>query len=72
MNQRVIYPTDDGLIAVIIPSPDCSLSVEKIAIKDVPAGKPFLILDACELPLLETQLAWEADFSKPDGLGGGR
>lgn len=50
MIQRIIYPTDDGGVAIIVPSPDCSLTIEQIAAKDVPAGKPFKIVDISEIP----------------------
>jgi hypothetical protein len=48
MNKRIIYPTDEG-VAVIVPA-DCGLSIEEIAAKDVPAGKPFQIVDVSEVP----------------------
>jgi hypothetical protein len=50
MNQRIIYPTDDGGVAVIVPSPNCGLTIEQIAAKDVPAGKPYEIVDVSEIP----------------------
>ncbi len=60
MNQRIIYPTDDGGVAVIIPAPDCSLTIEEIAAKDVPSGKPFKIVDATDIPEDRTfRNAWE-------------
>lgn len=49
-NFRVIYPTDDGGVAVIIPAPECGLTIEQIAAKDVPAGKPYEIVDASDIP----------------------
>lgn len=49
MNQRVIYPTDDGGVAVIVPA-ECGLTIEEIAAKDVPAGKPYQIVDVSEIP----------------------
>jgi hypothetical protein len=49
-NLRVIYPTDDGGVAVIIPSPNCGLTIEQIAAKDVPEGKPFQIVDVADIP----------------------
>ena len=49
MNQRIIYPTDDG-VAVIVPAPECGLTIEQIAAKDVPAGTPFEIVDVSEIP----------------------
>lgn len=50
MDQRIIYPTDDGGVAVIIPAPECPLSIEEIAAKDVPAGKPFQIVSVDDIP----------------------
>jgi hypothetical protein len=60
MNQRIIYPTDDGGVAVIIPAPECGLTIEEIAAKDVPAGKPFKIIDTADVPTDRTfRNAWE-------------
>ncbi len=50
MNSRIIYPTDEGGVAVVIPAPECGLTIEEIAAKDVPAGKPFQIVDVSEVP----------------------
>ena len=69
MTQRVICPNDDGGIAVLIPA-ECGLTIEQIAAKDVPTGKPYLIVDATEIPEDRTyREAWTADFSNPDGVG---
>ncbi len=58
-NLRVIYPTDEGGVAVIIPA-DCGLTIEEIAAKDVPSGKPFQIVDVSEIPSDRTfRAAWE-------------
>jgi hypothetical protein len=60
MNQRIIYPTDDGGVAVIVPAAECGLSIEAIAAKDVPAGKPFKIVDVSDIPEDRTfRAAWE-------------
>jgi hypothetical protein len=60
MNQRIIYPTDDGGVAVIVPAPECGLTIEQIAAKDVPAGKPFKIVDVADIPEDRTfRNAWE-------------
>ena len=70
--RRIIYPNKDGGIAIIIPSSECleSLSIEAIAMKDVPFGLPYKIIDTADLPADRTfRAAWEADFSKPDGAG---
>jgi len=59
MTQRIIYPTDDG-VAVIVPAADCGLTIEAIAAKDVPAGKPFKIVDVADIPTDRTfRNAWE-------------
>ena len=49
MNSRIIYPTDDGGVAIIIPA-ECGLTIEEIAAKDVPAGKPYEIVDVTDIP----------------------
>ena len=59
MNQRIIYPTDDGGVAIIIPA-DCGLTIEEIAAKDVPKGKPYKIVDVADIPTDRTfRNAWE-------------
>ncbi len=60
MNQRIIYPNDDGGVSIIIPAPDCGLSIEEIALKDVPKGKPYKIVDVSDIPSDRTfRNAWE-------------
>jgi hypothetical protein len=50
MSQRILYPTDDGGVAVIIPTAECGLTIQQIAAKDVPMGKPYKIVDVSEIP----------------------
>jgi len=70
MNQRVIYPTSEGGVAILIPITDCGLTIEEIALKDVPAGTPYQIIDVSDVPSDRTfRDAWEYDFSQPDGYG---
>ena len=60
MNQRIIYPTDEGGVAVIVPAPECGLTIEEIAAKDVPEGKPYKIVDVADIPSDRTfRNAWE-------------
>lgn len=60
MNKRIIYPTDENGVAVIIPAPECGLTIEEIAAKDVPAGKPYKIVDVSDIPTDRTfRNAWE-------------
>lgn len=59
MNSRIIYQTDDGGVAVIIPA-ECGLTIEEIAAKDVPTGKTFKIVDVADIPEDRTfRNAWE-------------
>ena len=59
MNLRIIYPTDAGGVAIIVPA-DCGLTIEEIAAKDVPEGKPFKIVDVSDIPADRTfRAAWE-------------
>jgi hypothetical protein len=60
MNQRIIYQTDDGGVAIIVPSAECGLTIEQIAQKDVPAGKSYKIVDVSDIPTDRTfRNAWE-------------
>jgi hypothetical protein len=59
-NPRIIYSTPEGGVAIIIPAPDCGLTVEEIAAKDVPAGVPYRIVEASDIPEDRTfRNAWE-------------
>ena len=60
MDKRIIYPTDEGGVAVLIPAHECGLTIEEIAAKDVPEGKPFKIVNASDIPTDRTfRNAWE-------------
>lgn len=62
MNQRIIYPTDDGGVAIVIPAPEylADHTIEELAAKDVPAGKPYKIVDVSDIPTDRTfRDAWE-------------
>lgn len=71
--NRIIYKTDEGGVAVIIPSPESleQYGIEAIALKDVPAGKPFKIVDATTIPSDRTfRAAWQVDEATlTDGVG---
>lgn len=72
MNKRIIYQTEDGGVAIIIPAPNCltERTIEEIATKDVPAGVPYKIINAEDLPTDRTfRNAWEAQIDTPDGVG---
>jgi len=70
MNKVIIYPNERGGIAIVYPAPNCGISIEEIARKDVPAGLPHLIIDEANVPADMTFFdAFEADFSEPHGHG---
>jgi len=57
--KRIIYPTNEGGVAIIVPA-DCGLTIEQIVAKDVPAGKPYQIVDVADIPTDRTfRNAWE-------------
>jgi len=59
-NKRILYQTEEGGVAVIIPTDNCGLTVEEIAQKDVPSGRPYKIVDVSEVPSDRTfRNAWE-------------
>jgi hypothetical protein len=72
--NRIIYKTDEGGVAVIIPSDNAlaEYTIQEIAEKDVPAGKPYKIVDVADIPTDRTfRNAWEADEADlTDGIGG--
>lgn len=71
--QVIIFNQDNGVPAVVTPTEEAlqQHGIMAIAVKDVPAGKRFKIVDASELPQDVPQEAWvvdEADLT--DGVGG--
>jgi hypothetical protein len=70
MSQAIIYPNDEGWLSIITPAIECGMAIEEIARKDVPASKPYHIIDVSLLPTENIFFnAWEADFSSPTGHG---
>lgn len=72
--NRIIYKTEDGTVVVIIPTQEALnlYSIQDIAIKDVPKGKSYKIVDAAYIPLDRTfREAWTVDDTVlTDGVGG--
>jgi hypothetical protein len=72
MRQVIIYNQDEGFPAVVSPTLEAleEHGIMAIAVKDVPAGKPFAIVDAADLPDApqETWVVDDADLT--DGIGG--
>jgi len=73
MSKRIIYKNDAGGVSIIAPSV-WALSlygIDSVAMKDVPAGKPYKIVDVSDIPEDRTfRAAWEVDESELiDGFG---
>lgn len=72
--QNIIYKQDSGVIAVIHPTQEAldQYGIQAIAVKDVPPGKPFAIIDSSLIPADRSQRnAWTvADSELTDGVGG--
>ena len=62
MNQRIIYPNNDGGVSILIPTPEylAKHTIEDLAAKDIPVGKPYKIVDVADIPTDRTfRNAWE-------------
>lgn len=73
MAQVIIYKQDNGRGAVIYPSEEALAvyGIDAIAKKDVPAGKPYKIIDAALLPVdYSVPNAWTVNAADlTDGVG---
>ena len=59
--KRIIYKTDEGM-AIIVPSPNWAGTLEALALKDVPDGSEYWIVEHSDLPSDKTyRNAWEID-----------
>lgn len=58
---RIIYPNDEGGVAVVVPAPGIN---QEQALKAVPSGKKYLVVDKSQVPSDRTfRDAWQADFT---------
>lgn len=70
----IVYRQDSGRVAVVRPTEEAlaQFGIDAIARKDVPAGKPYKVMDSADLPTDRSERdAWtvdEADLT--DGVGG--
>ena len=71
--MKIIYKNSDESIAIIHPSREAIefMSIEEIALKDVPTGLAFAIIEDSEIPLDRTfRDAWVIDSALlTDGIG---
>ena len=64
MDKCIIYQNAHGGVAIVIPAPEWLAqegnTLEILAAKDVPPGKPYKIVDVSEIPTDRTfRAAWE-------------
>jgi hypothetical protein len=73
MNQRIIYKNPDNTVSIIVPSPEALqiMTIKQIALKDVPTGYKYKIVDVSEIPSDRTlRNAWSIDEAElTDGVG---
>jgi hypothetical protein len=72
--NRIIYKQDNGVVAIIIPTPEAleQHGIQAIAIKDVPSGRKFKLVDVADIPSDRSERdAWTVDEAElTDGIGG--
>lgn len=73
MLQVIIYRQDNGVPAIVCPTPEALArgGIVAIARKDVPAGKRYKIMNYADLPSdWGTQGTWQVDDADlTDGVG---
>ena len=69
--MKIIYKTPEGALAVLLPSPNWSGTMEELAQKDVPTGLKYKIVEDSYLPTDRSfRGAWEIDEAElTDGVG---
>lgn len=72
--NRILFKNDEGGVSVIIPTESALTehTIQEIAEKDVPTGKPYKIVSVDDIPSDRTfRNAWEVDETAlTDGVGG--
>ena len=71
MDKRIIYKKDDGTVSIIVPITNSGLTVEQIALKDVPTGLKYKIVNVSDISSDRTfRNAWTIDDAElTDGVG---
>jgi len=70
MQQIIVYIDSAGQFWEVFPNLNSGLSIQQIALKDVPPGVPYKIIDRQDIPSDMTfRDAWTIDMSSPDGYG---
>tara|TARA_R100000458_G_scaffold59001_1_gene68368 strand:+ start:26 stop:229 length:204 start_codon:yes stop_codon:yes gene_type:complete len=48
--KRIVYTDNDGQLHILIPAPECELTLEQIRDKDVPDGETSYIVEKSIFP----------------------
>ena len=69
--KRIVYINDGGGVSILVPSPNCDLSIDEVAKKDVPTGSKYKIVDTTGISSDRSfRDAWYVDESDlTDGVG---
>ena len=70
--QKIVFKNDNGGVSIITPiAREGGLTIEEVAAKVVPTGRPFGIVDAADVPADRTDRdLWTVDETDlTDGVG---
>ena len=71
--MKIVYKNESGGVSIITPTPEAleHMTIDEIALKDVPTGLPFAIVEDSEIPTDRTYRdAWVVDeIILTDGVG---
>jgi hypothetical protein len=69
--KNIVYTNENGGVSVVIPAPECPLTLEQIAQKDVPSQVPYWFVEDTDIPTDRTERdAWTlTNMPEPDGVG---
>ena len=54
----IVFTNDEGVVSIMTPAVDSHLTIKEIALKDIPDGKEYLIIDDSELPDRQYRNQW--------------
>lgn len=58
-SKRIIFDNGEGGVSILMPAPNCGLTLQQIRDKDIPAGRSSQIVEASDLPTDRTfRNAW--------------
>ena len=59
VNKRIIFDNGEGGVSILVPAPNCNLTLQQICNKDIPSGRSSQIVEASDLPTDRTvRNAW--------------